>query len=111
MSRFIFSDNFKGLDVGYYELNPFPGCNQLVVSNHATIFKAFRNKGYGARAALHRINMAESLGYDAMIATVKDSNTPQKIIMDRMGWSNVFSFENSETDNLIHVYMKNLNVD
>jgi hypothetical protein len=34
---------------GFYELNPFPGCNQIVVSNHAFIYPAYRNGGWDGK--------------------------------------------------------------
>lgn len=35
-------------EFGYCELNPFPGCSQIVVSNHAFIYPEKRGKGNGS---------------------------------------------------------------
>lgn len=94
--------------VGYYELNPFPGCNQLVISNHATIKLPYRGKGLGTAAASMRIEKARILGYDYMIATVVDTNVAQKKIMDKLGWKRLDSFDNTETGNTVIIYGRQL---
>lgn len=95
--------------IGFYELNPFPGCNQMVISNHAFIMEEARGKGLGKAAHAKRIAEAKRLGYDCMICTVNQYNTPQINIMDFYGWSQVFSFLNKETGSDIHVYFLDLN--
>jgi RimJ/RimL family protein N-acetyltransferase len=91
--------------IGFFELNPFPGCNQLVVSNHSFIEETHRGKGYGKAAHAKRLAMVKSLGYDAMICTVKADNEAQIKILTWFGWSKVFEFDNRETGHKVCVYM------
>ena len=59
---------------GYCELNSFPGCNQIVVSNHAFIYPEKRGKGLGSKNHKLRVERAKFLGYDYFICTVKADN-------------------------------------
>jgi hypothetical protein len=93
-------------EFGFYELNPFPGCNQLVVSNHAFIKPEYRDRGHGGIQHRKRLQLIESLGYDAAICTVREDNVAEREILIKNGWTRVFSFRNSETDHMISVYMK-----
>lgn len=95
--------------IGFYELNPFPGCNQIVVSNHAYIIEEERGKGYGKAAHAKRVAEAKRLGYDCMICTVTQYNTPQINILDFFGWQQVFTFRNKETNHDVHIYFLDLN--
>lgn len=99
----------EGKVIGFYELNPFPGCNQMVVSNHAYIIEEERNKGYGKAAHAKRVAEAKRLGYDCMICTVKGGNDAQDTILIWFGWTKVFSFVNKETGNRVYVWMLDLN--
>ena len=96
---------------GFYELNNFPGCAQLIVSNHAFVLPEHRGQGHGKAGHLARLNHMKSLGYSAAICTVKCYNKPQKAILKRFGWSKVFSFYNDETDTIVEVWMINLQGD
>jgi len=93
---------------GFYELNPFPGCNQLVVSNHSFIFEVHRGKGRGSAEHYKRLEEARRLGYDAIICTVKSSNEPQIKILKAHKWTKCFEFNNEETGSAVQVWMKDL---
>jgi hypothetical protein len=93
---------------GFYELNPFPGCNQLVVSNHAFIFDVHRGEGRGTKEHYRRLLKARNLGYDAIICTVKSDNIAQIKILKKHEWTKCFEFANEETGNTIQVWMKDL---
>lgn len=93
---------------GFYELNPFPGCNQLVVSNHSFIFSVHRGRGQGHKEHYKRLEAARDLGYDAIICTVKSCNTAQIKILQKHGWTKCFKFNNEETECEVQVWMKDL---
>ncbi len=93
---------------GFYELNPFPGCNQLAVSNHAFIGKEHRGQGQGKTQHDERLAKAEQMGYDALICTVRFENVAEKKILINAGWTRVFQFTNRETGSLIETWMKGL---
>lgn len=93
---------------GFYELNPLPGCNQVVVSNHALIYKEHRGKGIGQIQHHERLEKARELGYDLMLCTVKADNEAEKHILNKMGWAHLTSFSNTETGNTVELWSKML---
>lgn len=93
-------------DNGFYELNPFPGCNQIVVSNHSLVYKHKRGNGIGSKEHTDRLAKIKFLGYDYVICTVKSDNAPQRHILEKNEWRQLDSFTNSETGNLVFLYGK-----
>lgn len=93
---------------GFYELNPFPGCNQLVVSGHVSINRELRGKGFGNTQHLERLLRAKELGYDCIICTVKEDNVVEKHILTKNGWTKGFSFLNKETGHQVEIWAKQL---
>ena len=94
--------------VGHYELNSFPGCNQIVVSNHSCIYDEYRGMGLGKRLADEKIEKAKSEGYDYMIAIVVSTNEPQLRIMEKNGWKLLDGFNNRESGNEVHIFGRRL---
>lgn len=93
---------------GFYELNPFPGSNQIVVSNHAFIYPGFRNNGYGKQTALERMQKAQQLGYDYMLCTVRADNPAQLKILRGLGWKELDRFVSTETEHEIILFGRNI---
>jgi len=93
---------------GFYELNPFPGCNQIIVSNHAFIYPEHRGRGWGTEQHKHRLLQAKYLGYDYMICTVKSDNEREIKILKANGWRQLDRFANIETGNHIEIWGKQL---
>lgn len=93
---------------GFYELNPFPGCNQIVVSNHAFINPEDRGQGFGRKQHQSRLEEIASLGYDVAVCTVNESNTREIDMLKRNGWLWAFSFKNRETNNQVQFWYKRM---
>lgn len=93
---------------GFWELNPFPGNNQIVVSNHAFIYKHKRGQGKGTEKNKLRLDQASILGYDYMLCTVISTNIPQIRILTKNGFTRLDEFDNKETGNHIYIYGKRL---
>jgi hypothetical protein len=93
---------------GHYELNHFPGNNQIVVSNHSFLKPEFRGNGYGKELGMEKIELAKELGFDYMIATVVIDNGPQMKIMHDNGWKWFDSFHNSVTGNDVSIWGRRL---
>lgn len=91
---------------GFYELNPFPGCNQIVISNHSCIKKEKRGQGLGTIEHKYRLEHIKELGYDYAICTVKSDNVPQIKILIKAGWKWLDSFHNKETENDVQIFGK-----
>ncbi len=93
---------------GFYELNPFPGCNQIVISNHSFVPKEARGKGLGSREHSDRLKKIESLGYDYALCTVKEENIAQIKILENNLWKHLDTFFNKETENTIRIYGRSI---
>jgi len=93
-----------GSDYGFCELNPFPGCNQIVVSNHSLVRKEFRGKGVGTKEHQNRLKVITHLGYDYALCTCKETNIPQIKILLNNGWKQLDSFKNQETENTVLIF-------
>jgi len=94
---------------GFWELNPFPGCNQLIVSNHAFIYPAKRGKGLGKNQHIARLSYASSQGYDYIMCTVNADNKAEIAILEKFHWKKLDGFVNGQTGNLVFVYGRRLN--
>lgn len=103
-----FSYTVDGVVIGFYELNPMPGCNQVVISNHAWIAPAYRGKGYGDRAHKERLTKAKELGYDYIMCTINANNEAQRAILYNNMWYLRDGFKNKETGNDIEIWGKRL---
>ncbi|GAG53067.1 unnamed protein product [marine sediment metagenome] len=95
-------------EYGYGELNNFPGCNQLTVSNHAFIFPKDRGKGNGSENHKLRLKRAKSLGYDYIMCTVIHTNTPELRILKKNNWKELDRFKNKESGNTVIIFGKKL---
>lgn len=95
-------------EYGYCELNPFPGCSQIVVSNHGVVFPEHRGKGNGHHNHQLRVQRATALGYDMMLCTVKADNEAEKAVLKKNLWSFLRVFRNSETGNLVELWCREL---
>ena len=95
-----------GTDYGFFELNPFPGCNQIVISNHSWIDHKYRGQGIGHTEHEARLKEIERLGYDYVMCTVKSDNAAQIKILEKHGWTYLHQFTNRETGNTVHIYGK-----
>jgi RimJ/RimL family protein N-acetyltransferase len=93
---------------GFFELNPFPGCNQLVVSNHSWIDPELRGAGLGTVIHGQRLEKMRILGYDYAICTVKSSNIAQIKILEKYLWKHLDTFMNRETGNRVELWGKRL---
>lgn len=87
-------------DEGFCELNPFPGCKWLVVSNYAYIYKKQRGKGNGKRNHDLRVERAKKLGYNYIICTVRGDNVPEKHILLKSEWKQLTIFVNHDGDSV-----------
>ena len=93
---------------GYGELNNFPGCNQITVSNHAFIYKVKRGQGKGHQNHKLRVERAKFMGYDYLMCTVKADNVAELKILNRGDFKELDEFINSETGSTIKIFGKKL---
>lgn len=93
---------------GFCELNPFPGCNQILVSNHAFVYPEKRDKGEGRKNHQLRVQRAVDLGYDVLLCTVRANNIRELAILSGEGWTKILEFTNSETLHNVEMWAKKL---
>lgn len=95
-------------EYGYCELNPFPGCNQIVVSNHAFVYPEHRGKGHGFANHQKRVARATKLGYNLIVCTVRANNIAEKKILTKGDWTKALEFTNTESGNQVELWYKEL---
>lgn len=93
---------------GYYELNPFNGSNQIVISNHAFIYPEFRGRGFGSEQHAERLRKAKYLGYNYIICTVIKENEIERHILRKNNWAFLSEFYNTESGNVVRLYGRQL---
>lgn len=99
---------FSMAPYGYYEFNTFPGCSQLIVSNHAYIKPEQRGKGFGQLQQLQKLELAAQLGYNCIICTVRADNEREKHILKKNGWKFVHSFFNTQSEHLVEIWVRDI---
>ena len=99
-----------GDEFGFFELNPFPGCNQIVVSNHAFIYPTYRGQGYGQMQHHDRLAQAMRLGYDAVLCTVDEKNVAEIHILTKNDWKRLtqVAIPNVQTGHNVDLWLKRL---
>lgn len=95
--------------VGYYELDPMPGCSRVGISHGLQIFDNFRGRGFGTWAMGERLKKAKELGYEVLIATVVEGNVAEERILEKFKWRRVTVFNNLKTGHTVNLWMKHLN--
>lgn len=95
-----------GTEFGHYELNAFPGSNQIVVATHTFIKPEYRGQGKGTEQALDKLEKVVELGYDYMLAAIVASNEPQQKIAKKLGYECLANFHNSVTGNIVQLFGK-----
>ena len=93
---------------GYCELNSFPGCSQIVVSNHAFIYPEKRGKGKGHVNHKLRVERAKFMGYDYLMCTVRADNAIELKILYANKFKYLDEFKNSESGNSVILFGKKL---
>ena len=93
---------------GFYELNPFPGCNQVVISNHAFIAAEHRGMGLGKKQHTDRLEKIKELHYDYALCSVNASNRKEIHILNTNGWKLLDTFHNKETTNMVELWGKRM---
>lgn len=92
-----------GAEVTTFCLRQLPGCCAFVVSYHVSVSSQFRNKGVGKLMNAFRLDIARFLRYTAMLCTDKLDNGPQRSILHKNGFVDIYTCINKKTDNHIAI--------
>lgn len=85
------------------KLNQLPGCCGVLVSNGAHV-NTLRGRGIGTAMARLRLDIAKMFGYTTLLCTDVTDNLPQRRILERLGYSNLFEFKNRRTNNHVAIH-------
>lgn len=87
------------------EIDSLPGCTQIAVVHAAFVDPLSRGKGVGSKAHMERLDFLRyELLYDLALATVDLSNEHQLKIMEKAGWTQVYSFVSRKTRHHIGLF-------
>lgn len=104
----IFNSSKQQLKVASFTLTPFPGCCAFVVSTAACTYYPFEGKGVGTLMNQFRCELAYQLGYTGLICTDVERNAPQKKILTKNKWHDVYQVTNRRTNNVVNLSVKHL---
>lgn len=89
------------------KLNQLPGCCGVLVSNGAHV-NTLRGRGIGTAMARLRLDIAKMFGYTTLLCTDVMDNTPQRKILTKLGYTDLFKFKNRRTNNTVAISAINL---
>lgn len=101
-------DESGSIEIGHFDLDPFPGCHFVGISHALEIKPEYRNKGYGTQAHKDRLDIARSLGYQILLCTIRSTNKAQVKILRKYGWKIVKEFSNIRANRSVTLYYKDL---
>lgn len=79
--------------VAEFTLNSMPGTWEVVISSGAYVNYDYRGKGFGTALNLIRQYMARKMGYKVMMCTDNLDNEPQRKILAKTGWQDIYTFD------------------
>ena len=103
-----YSLKLKDNPVARWELLQMLHCCGICVSTSAYVHELYRNKDLGTVLNLLRIYQARKQGYGCLMCTDIESNTAQRKILKKNGWTDIHSFINPRTKNKILLSVINL---
>lgn len=90
----------QGQSIAVFKMLRMPGCCGVCISTGSVIFENnFRGKGLGSILNRLRIDMARKAGYGILFCTDVEKNIPQRKILSKNGWSDIYQFNNPRTKN------------
>lgn len=91
-----------------FEFADISGQCGAIISTDTSILNEYRNKGVGTELQSLKERIAKDLGYSAILATTRASNSAETRVLEKTGWKSVSSFINSRTSNQVLVWIKKL---
>jgi hypothetical protein len=82
-----------------FSLVQFPGCCGAMISYHAAVFAPYHEQGLGTLLNELRKYIARARGYTILLATDLTGNEPQRKILRKNGWKDIYTFTNRRTWN------------
>jgi hypothetical protein len=95
-----------GVVAAQFRIQRFPGSDPLLIVSKFAIMEQFRNSGLNR--ALHQVleEAAIQAGAAGILATVREDNQLQNVILEFTGWTPIQPFVNPETGAGVQLYYK-----
>ncbi len=97
---------FRGITS--FALGELPGCCAFMLSTGSHVWEPYRRKGLQSLSNKFRQAVAKQWGYTAMICTDISGNIPQRKVLAKEGWQDVYSIRNRRTDNIVNISIKEI---
>ena len=94
--------------IAVFVMGKLPGCCGICLSTNAFVMPSLRGRGLGLILAKLRIAIAKESGYTVLMCTDVDTNVPQRKIMSRLGWKDIYQFNNLRTGNDVNISVLDL---
>lgn len=105
---FVLYNDKKTMVISMFRMVQLPGCCGVCVSFHSTVSAEFRSRGIGTLLNKVRMEMARADGYTIMLCTDRMKNEPQRRILEKNGWKDIYRFTNRRTWSDLFISIKEL---
>lgn len=93
----------KTIKVASFELYSMPRCCGILLSCNATVSEGYRNKGLGSLLNKMRKEISTNLGYTILLCTDRSQNEPQRKVLQKNEWEDIYKFKNKRTGNDVFI--------
>jgi GNAT superfamily N-acetyltransferase len=94
--------------VASFGILPMPGCSGVCIFHHVRVEEDFRNIGIGTALLGIRTHAVKNVGFAVALATVQETNTIERTILESAGWVPDAQFQNPNTQHVVFLYRKEL---
>ena len=89
-------------------LTEMPSCCMILILHNSNINNKYRNKGIGSILFELKLQIAKELGYATVLCTDIANNTPQRKILAKNGFIDVYDNINPRTDHKVFISIKTI---
>lgn len=94
--------------ISSFTLTPFPGCCAFCISHNSFISLNYRNKGLQTILNKMRQEIVKYYGYTGIICTDIETNIPQRRVLYKNKWKDIYNVVNKRTNNKVFISIKEL---
>ena len=86
-------------------------CCMILVSHNSIVWTKYQNKGIGSILFKFKLSAAKKLGYSTVLCTDIENNAPQRKILAKNGFTDIYNNINSRTGNKVFISVKTIKKD
>jgi hypothetical protein len=111
--RLITTGSRVGIDrvIAGFNLMQMPACCGICVLTGSYVNYDFRSRGIATLLGQLQRDIATWNGFTVLLCTDVATNTPQKKVLSRNGWFDIWRFQNKRTDNHVDISVTDLDPD